>query len=121
MSIEYIAAGDSTESLRSLDQHYKILENSQLVTEALDAEPALSGLLSEAVPPLQAAFGERRMLHIRAQYSDDERMLKVTVQLPVAFGDPEPALLSFDRNWWLDNCHRSGGALVFDYEIQDAF
>jgi len=52
---------------------------------------------------------------------DDDSMLKVAVQLPADFaGDPERALRSFDREWWIGNCHRSRGSLVFDYEIQVA-
>jgi hypothetical protein len=73
------------------------------------------------VGPLQVAFGEGRIIQLRVQASDDDSLLKAAVQLPADFGDdPERALRSFDAQWWLDNCRRSGGALVFDYEIQDA-
>jgi hypothetical protein len=91
------------------------------VIDLLDEQPALYSLLSEAVPPIEKAFGKGRILEMRAQFSDDDGLLKVAVQLSADFGhDPEIALASFDRDWWLDNCNRSCGALVFDYEIQDA-
>jgi hypothetical protein len=104
-----------------LQRHYTILGNNQVLLEILREEPALSALLIEAVKPLQNAFGDGRVIHLRAQASDDDSFLKVAVQLPPnSQGDPERALRSFDAAWWLDNCHRSGGALVFDYEFQDA-
>jgi hypothetical protein len=112
---------DYAEQLRSLQQHYTILDSNRLIIELLEEEPALYTLLVEAVRPLQNAFGERRIVQVRVQFSDDDSLLKVAVQLPADFGgDPERALRSFDGEWWLNNCHRSGGALVFDYEIQDA-
>jgi hypothetical protein len=92
------------------------------VIDLLDEQPALYSLLAEAAMPIEKVFGKGCVLEMRAQFSDDDSLLKVAVQLPVDFGtDPEIALESFDSDWWLDNCHRSGGALVFDYEIQDAF
>jgi hypothetical protein len=110
----------SAEQLRALERYYVILDSDRLV-ELLEAESALYALLVEAVRPLQNAFGEGRIARVRVQSSDDESLLKVAVQLPADFGDdPERALRSFDREWWLRNCHRSGGALVFDYEMQDA-
>jgi hypothetical protein len=106
--------------LSILRQHYTMPDNDHLLAEVLGEEPALSALLIEAVKPLQNAFGEGRVIQLRAQASDDDTFLKVAVQLPSSFGDAERALRSFDVAWWLDNCHRSGGALVFDYHIQAA-
>lgn len=104
-----------------LQQHYTILDNNHSLIELLREDPALAALLIEAVKPLRNAFGEGRILQLRVQSSDDDSFLKVAVQLPSHFdGDPERALRSFDAGWWLENCHRSGGALVFDYEIHAA-
>lgn len=112
---------DVTGQLRTLRQYYTVFESDRRVIEVLEEQAALFTLLIQAVGPLQMAFGEKRLLQVRVQYSDDDRFLKVAVQLPADFGsDPEGALRSFDREWWLQNCHRSGGMLVFDYEIQDA-
>ncbi len=110
-----------TAQLRSLQQHYTILDDDRLITEILEEETSLYTLLIEAIKPLQRAFGEKRIIHLRIQSSEDDIIVKVAVQLPADFGaDPERALRSFDEEWWLNNCHRSGGALVFDYEMQDA-
>jgi hypothetical protein len=112
---------DLAGQLDILQRHYTILDSNHLIIELLEEESALFTLLVEAVRPLQTTFGERRVFQIRVQHSADDSLLKVAVRLPADFGDdPERALLSFDRGWWLINCHRSGGALVFDYEIQDA-
>jgi hypothetical protein len=112
---------DFTVQLRTLHQHYTILDNDHTVTEILKTEPALYSLLIEAVEPLRHAFGNKRLMYIRIQSSDEDSILKVTVRLPANFGDdPERALQAFDEEWWLNNCHRSGSALVFDYEMPDA-
>ena len=104
-----------------LQRHYTILDDDRRIIELLGEEPALHALLLEAVKPLQDAFGEKRIVQVRVQSSDEDSLLKVAVQLPADFGaDPERALRSFDEAWWLNNCHRSGGALVFDYEMRDA-
>lgn len=111
---------DAVAQLRSLQQYYTVLNGNHVIIKLLEEESALYALLVEAVSPLKNAFGEGRIVQIRVQTSDDDSLLKVAVQLPANFeNDPECALRSFDRDWWLSNCHRSGGALVFDYEIQD--
>jgi hypothetical protein len=107
--------------LQSLQQHYVFSCGDDLLCRFLGENPALQPLLIEAVNPLEGAFGAGRILHLRMQVSDDDGFLKVAVQLPANCGfDAECALRSFDADWWLLNCHRSDGALVFDYEIQDA-
>jgi hypothetical protein len=112
---------DYEAQLRALRQHYTILDSSRSLIEFLGQEPALYALLAEAVQHLKDAFGERRLVQVRLQASDDGSLLKAAVQLPADFGDdPERALQSFDEEWWLKNCSRSGGSLVFDYEIRDA-
>jgi hypothetical protein len=112
---------DLAAQLRTLQQHYTILDGDKLIIELLEGEPTLFNLLVEAVQPLQTAFGATRLFQIRAQHSDDDALLRVAVRVPADYrDDPERVLRSFDRDWWLDNCQRSGGALVFDYEIQDA-
>jgi hypothetical protein len=112
---------DCEAQLRALRQHYTILDSNRSVIEFLEQEPALYALLAEAVRHLKDAFGERRIVQVRLQSSDDGSLLKAAVQLPADFGDdPERALQSFDEEWWLKNCSRSGGSLVFDYEIHDA-
>jgi hypothetical protein len=111
---------DHAGQLRALQRHYAILASDRLIIELLEDESALYALLLEADTPLHHAFGEKRVLQVRVLLSDDDRLIRVAVQLPAdPAGDPERALRAFDGDWWLSNCHRSGGALVFDYEIQD--
>ena len=112
--------GDSPLRLLML-QHDYVLDEVRSISKLLEEEPVLFELLSEAVRPLRKAFGEGRLMEIRTQDAEDGSFLNVAVQLPADFGDgrAEQALSSFDRDWWLDNCHRSGGSLVFDYEFRD--
>ena len=112
---------DYTEQLRVLHQHYMILDDSSTIVELLEEEQALYHILIEAVAPLRHAFGDKCVIHIQVQSSDEDSILKVAVQLPATFeGDPERALQAFDAAWWLHNCHRSGGILIFDYETHNA-
>jgi hypothetical protein len=108
------------QQVRALQRHYTIADTDSVIIGILSEQRSLYGILMDAVTPLHQAFGERRVLQLRAQFSDEESLLKAVVWLPVNFDDPERALRSFDAAWWLQNCHRSGGSLVFDYEIQDA-
>ena len=97
-------------------------DDDRTVSELLATAPALYALLIDAVEPLRHAFGDKRLIHVRVLSSDEGSFLKVAVQVPADFEeDPERALQSFDEEWWLKHCHRSDGALVFDYEMQDAF
>jgi hypothetical protein len=112
---------DFSAQLRALHQHYTILNDDRTFIELLATEPALYSLLIEAVEPLRHAFGDKRLIYIRIQPADEGSILKVTVRLPANFrNNPEGALRAFDEDWWLNNCHRSSGVLVFDYEMQNA-
>ena len=53
---------DFTAQLRTLHQHYTILDNDHTVTELLKTEPALYSLLIEAIEPLRHAFGNKRLI-----------------------------------------------------------
>ena len=107
------------DQLRLLERHYKILNRDDLIMARLDESPSTYPLLMEAAVALQNSFGADRILQIRMYASDDDTLLQVAVQLPRSFENPEHALNSFDSDWWLNNCQRSDGTLVFDYEIRD--
>jgi hypothetical protein len=112
---------DFKEDLEALHKHYIFLDDDRTIIRFFETHPAISSLLMGAVEPLRGAFGDRRLIYIRIQSSDEDSLLKVAVLLPADFGnDPELALQSFDEEWWLNNCHSSGGTLVFDYEMQNA-
>ena len=110
---------DLTAQLQRLQQDYTIVDSDRDVIELLEEHATLFALLIQAVQPLKGAFG-KRLFKIRVQHSDYDNLLKIEVQLPGDFAEPETALRSFDTNWWINNCQWSSGALVFDYEIQDA-
>jgi hypothetical protein len=114
-------ASDFTPQLQTLHRYYTVVDDDRTIIQLLEEEPQLYLLLLDAVEPLQQAFGDKRLIYIRVQTSDEDSILKVAVWLPADFrGDPERALQAFDENWWLKNCHRAGGTLVFDYETQNA-
>jgi hypothetical protein len=118
--VELVRIQESSVLLHSLQEHYEILDTENSIIEFLQQKPALLMLLLEAVESLQMAFGDNYIPQLRVLESDDGILLRIVVQLPSNFsGDPEKALHAFDVQWWLNNCHRSDGTLVFDYEIQD--
>jgi hypothetical protein len=119
--VELVRIQELSALLRSLQEHYAILDAENSIIEFLQQQPSLLRLLIEAVKPLRIAFGDGHIFQLIVLHSDDGILLKIAVLLPSDFSDdPEQALHSFDMEWWLNNCHHSNGALVFDYEIQDA-
>ena len=108
------------DQLPNLQREYTIVDSEGDVIELLAEHSTLFRLLVDAVQPLKSAFGENRLFLVRVQHSEYDSLLEIAVQLPADFPDPETALRSFDTGWWVNNCQRSCGALVFDYEIQDA-
>ena len=74
-------------------------------------------LAREAIPYLRQAFGEECQILLRLQSTEEGPLYKMTVHLlPQYDRNPDQALRQFEETWWLDNCHRSEGNLVFDYE-----
>ncbi len=77
----------------------------------------IAQLIQESLPFLWEAFG-RYHISIRRQDTEGEDLCRVVVLLPPDYqGDPGDALRRFDETWWLSNCHRANGNLVFDYEV----
>ena len=122
LAAHFVVAMDAMWKLGRLKNHFEIMDGEDEILKILASDDDFFSVLVESVEPLQNAFGKDRVLQIRVQIHDDgDVMVKVAPQLPIAFADhAEPALDSFDEQWWLKNCHRSNGSLVFDYEFQDA-
>lgn len=108
----------SVELLSVLRQNY-IIQATQELTNFLSAFPVLGFLLCEAVRPIRDAFGDQHFLQIGLEGSEDGFVINAVISLPENFPNPENALREFDQHWWLENCSRSYGSLVFDYELRD--
>ena len=65
---------DPASEIRSLQQHYTILDDQPLI-RLTSEEPVLVPLLMEAVAPLKNAFGEMPVLQVRVQSSDDDSLV----------------------------------------------
>lgn len=104
-------------SLEQLEQHY-ILEGKNALTALLQEQRDLPAILTEAVPQLRRWFGDR-LLQLKATSDDDNVIARGSVVWPGSLQDAEAALAAFDQNWWLENCVRSHGYLVFDFELVD--
>jgi hypothetical protein len=103
--------------IKRLERHYAIQERSAL-SSLLREQGQLPGLLMEAVPYLPKWFGDRP-LHLRVSYAEEEIALRASVVWPSALEPAEEALRAFDADWWLANCAKSDGYLVFDFELVD--
>ena len=84
----------------------------------LEESPFLGELLWEAVAQLDCSFGPGSIKKVEVIRSDEGLSIGVIIR-NCADGpnDAEDALREADEKWWLLNCHRSDGSLVFDYEI----
>jgi hypothetical protein len=104
------------EQLAHLRREYTFGGNASLISEVLADVPALYPLLTEAVSPIQAAFGQEKRLHLEALESDDDKVLRVIIRLPLNTPRAGDLMRQFKQEWWLENCSRSEASLVFDYE-----
>lgn len=103
--------------LGRLERAY-VIRDSELLSQVLEESPFLGELLWEAVAQLDCSFGPGSIKKVEVIRSDEGLSIGVIIR-NCADGpnDAEDALREFDEKWWLLNCHRSDGSLVFDYEI----
>ena len=80
---------------------------------------ALPIVLLDAVPRLRDAFGTDATLQLQLMVEEDEPTILCGL---VLWAGPLPsaqrALRRFDEAWWLSNCQRASGNLIFDYELR---
>ena len=107
--------------LRELRRSYALLSDDKLIATTIRDAPALFSLLTMAIKPLHAAFGEAKLLQLEALESDEGTMLRVIVKLLYRAENAVQMMGEFNRNWWIDNCARSKASLAFDYESGDGF
>jgi hypothetical protein len=100
-----------------LERQY-ILEGKNGLVTLLQEQRGLPGLLLDAVPQLRRWFGDR-LLQLRVSADEEDITARASVVWSGGLEEAEEALRAFDRNWWLANCPRSNGYLVFDFELVD--
>jgi hypothetical protein len=110
---------DGSAMLATIRRHYAVAGPEDDIAGALGACPELSNLLLEAVDPIRKAFGGDHQLELRAEWTDEDLVLRAAIHVPPAFESATAALAEFDSAWWISNCQRSGAGLVFDYEVRD--
>lgn len=82
-----------------------------------ESAKAIAALAMEGIVHLQRAFGHEFSISLFPLDTPDGRILKVIIYIPSTYPrNPENALADFEESWWLANCHRSSGRLIFDYE-----
>jgi hypothetical protein len=76
------------------------------------------GILQEAVPYLKASFGNRTPLALDVMPEDGPP--RIVYALAMWEGEPDQsraALRDFDQKWGVANSRKSGGRIVFDYQL----
>jgi hypothetical protein len=99
--------------------HYRFAGEARRWVDWFAAHPAMALVLYEAVRPLYQAFGRIMPLTLTLVPDPEggDAVARVVVQVPADWqGDPDEALRTFDEVWWLRNCSRSGGLVVWDAE-----
>ena len=102
--------------LNHLRRFYTLVGEDDLIADVLQDVPALPSLLSEAVKPLQEAFGESTMLRLEVLTSDEDTTLRVVAKPSSDVTDTADRMRQFKRSWWRNNIARSRASLSFDYE-----
>ena len=100
-----------------LERHY-ILDGRNDLIKLLREQRDLPGLLLDAVPQLRQWFGDR-LLQLQVSADEEDITARASVVWPGDLERAEAALRAFDQNWWLTNCAKSNGYLVFDFELVD--
>lgn len=104
--------------LGALRQAY-VFADSSLVRTFLREHRALPVLLLDAVPWLKSAFGDTATLQLQLMIEEDEpTALCGLVLWTDSLASAQEALRRFDESWWLNNCRRASGNLVFDIELR---
>jgi hypothetical protein len=78
----------------------------------------IPGLLLEAAAYLRNCFGPIVPLRLTVSLEEDgSRTLQALAVWNGPLNEAKNALARFDMDWWLDNCRRSSGRTIFDYEL----
>ena len=105
------------DDIRQMERYYIVSDKEQVLSE-LHEHRYLCDLLLGAVPHLRQAFGES-LLRLTVGADDEDSAVKVSVPWRGTLEAAEGCLRAFDDSWWLDNCAKSNGYLVFDIELLD--
>ncbi len=119
--IRFSTADDHGSDVESTIRNYTITGDQQSVLSVIRNRPNLGRLLVEAVAPLRRSFGENVVLRLDLLVGDEDPTLRAVAVVPAAFPGPEAALARFDTGWWLDNWHRGGAMVNFDWESRNVF
>lgn len=105
------------EQLDRIEKNF-VLEDRLRLLEFLKRNILLTQVLLEAVPHLRESFGTDVPLILRFSWEDESsRTVYGIVPWTGALVNARTALDRFDVAWWRKNSYRTGGRIVFDYEL----
>lgn len=95
-----------------------VFEDASAVELFLKDQRAVPGVLLEAAPHLKQYFGADTPLHLRVNFDEDgSRTLQSLAIWKGTLREAKAALARVDKAWWLRNCRRGSGNIIFDYEL----
>jgi hypothetical protein len=104
--------------LENLRRAY-VFTDSSLVRAFLREHRALPVILLDAIPWLKKAFGNSAPFQLQLMVEEDEPTILCGLVLwTESLTSAQEALRRFDESWWLSNCRRASGNLIFDYELR---
>jgi len=85
----------------------------------LAAHPDIALVLDEMAAPLHACFGQHTAVLEVLTDGEEGDFLSLLVHMPHATAQGAAAALTrFDEAWWVHHCHRTGGLLVVDFQLE---
>lgn len=99
-------------------QRYFVFPPGPSIDSLLLNYPTVSQLLLEAAPHLQRVFAPATIFELKAPLDEfGDLTVYAVVRWAGSILDVSEALERFDDEWWLANCARASGLLVFTYEL----
>ena len=104
------------QDVEELKRYYVFADDS--VGPFLEDHRALSGLLREAIRPLQEAFGADKVLSLEVSVDeDDSRMIYGVILWSGTVRGAAQAFNNFTENWWLNHMTHNTSDLAFIYRV----
>ena len=95
-----------------------LIDHPRTVSTFLQSHRTISSVLIEAEPYLKKSFGPKVLSGIRVISDEQEAgSIRVSVNWPGQVSEAVIALAKFDETFWLANCRRGTGRVIFDYDL----
>lgn len=103
--------------IASLRQSY-VLSDPEGLSDFLKRYRALPSLLQDMTKPIKKFFGQDCVLTLALDRSGDESpIIRLAILWKDSLSAASAALNAFDEHYWINNCGRSSGNIVVNYDL----